>query len=236
MTNTPGWAVELNGETIDLNDLRHLLPAPFDPWVEDYPTDGGTRPILRSKNWVGITEVAVIYDDSRRIVERLNGMLQVIHSDAKPVKPGKTLSFGPDGERENVAYPVSASVNITLGNARARAYATTVGTPKTPSETLLQQWFREAEEDGNRADLFSHLTRVDNWFDLYKSMEIARRIVGKNKLSLILGVEKKRWDIVWRTANCHRHAPDPINYPLPVPTPPFDDAREFALKQIAKVL
>jgi hypothetical protein len=236
MINTPGWAVELDGEKIDLDDLRHLLPPPFDPWVEDYPTDDGPRPILRSKTWNGIKEASVIYGDARRIVERLNGMLQVIHSDAKPVKPGKALSFGPDGKRENAMYAVSASVNITLGSARVRAYATTGDAPKKPSETLLQRWFREAEEDRHRADLFSNLTHVDNWFDLYKSMEIVRRMVGKSKLSSILSRDKKQWDIVWQTANCHRHAPDPINFPLPVPTPQFDDARHFVFKQIAKVL
>lgn len=236
MVNTPGWAVELDGEQIDLNDLRYLLPSPFDPWVEDYPTADGPRPVLRSKAWNGVKEVSVIYDDARRIVERLNGMMQVIHTDARPVKAGKALSFGPDGKRENVMYPVSASVNITLGSARVRAYATTSNALKKPSETLLQRWFREAEQDGLRADLFSHLTHVDNWFDLYKSMEIVRRMVGKSKLNSMLGGEKKQWETVWQTANCHRHAPDPTKFPLPVPTPQFDDARDFVLKQIAKVL
>jgi hypothetical protein len=236
MTNTPGWAVELDGEIIDINDLRHLLPAPFDPWVEDYPTDEGPRPILRSKTWNGIKEAFVIYGDARRIVERLNGILQVIHSDAKPVKPGKALTFGPDGKRENATHALSASVNITLGNVRMRAYATTGDAPKKQSETILQRWFREAEEDRHHADLFSHLTHLDNWSDLYKSMEIVRRMVGKTRLSSILSGEKKQWDTVWQTANCHRHAPDPTNYPLPVPTPEFGDSRVFVLKQIAKVL
>jgi hypothetical protein len=236
MTNTPGWAVELDGEKIDLDDLRHLLPAPFDPWVEDYPTDEGPRPILRSKNWNGIKEASVIYGDARRIVERLNGMLLVIDSDAKPVKPGRALSFGPDGKRENIMYAVSASARLTLRPVRMRAYATTGGTSLKPSETPVQRWFREAEEDSHRADLFSHLTHLDNWSDLYKSMEIVRRMVGKTELSSKLSGEKKQWDRVWQTANCHRHAPDPLNFPLPVPTPQFDDAREFVLKLIAKVL
>jgi hypothetical protein len=178
----------------------------------------------------------VIYGDARRIVERLNGILQVIHSDAKPVKPGKALTFGPDGKRENATHALSASVNITLGNVRMRAYATTGDAPKKQSETILQRWFREAEEDRHHADLFSHLTHLDNWSDLYKSMEIVRRMVGKTRLSSILSGEKKQWDTVWQTANCHRHAPDPTNYPLPVPTPEFGDSRVFVLKQIAKVL
>jgi hypothetical protein len=67
-------------------------------------------------------------------------------------------------------------------------------------------------------------------------MEIVRRMVGKTRLSSILSGEKKQWDTVWQTANCHRHAPDPTNYPLPVPTPEFGDSRVFVLKQIAKVL
>jgi hypothetical protein len=57
MPHTPGWAIELDGEQIDLKDLRPSLPPPLDPWVEDYATDDGPRPILRSKTWNGIKEV-----------------------------------------------------------------------------------------------------------------------------------------------------------------------------------
>jgi hypothetical protein len=233
MTNTPGWAIELDGDQIDIDDLRYLLPAPFDPWVEDYPTDDGPKPIFRSKNWTGIREASVIYGDARRILERLHGELLLIHNDAKPVKAGRALSFGPDGKRENILYAISASVAISLGRVRMRARATT-GTPV--SETVVQRWFREAEGDRNRDDLFLHLTRLDNWYDLYKSMEIVRRMIGQTKLNPILGGDRKRWNDIWQTANCNRHSPDPVKYPLPVPTPTFRDAREFVLEHIAKVL
>jgi len=114
---------------------------------------------------------------------------------------------------------------------RARA---TTGTPA--SETAVQRWFRQPEGDRNRDDLFLHLTRLDNWYDLYKSMEIVRRMTGQTKLNAMLGGDRKRWNDIWQTANCNRHAPDPVKYPLPVLTPAFDGAREFVLQHIAKVL
>jgi hypothetical protein len=213
MTNTPGWAIKLDGDPIDIGDLRVLLPPPYDPWIEDYATDDGLNAILRSKSWAGITEASVIFDDASRILERLHGELLLIHGDAKPVKPATVMSFGSDGKRENILYAMSASIVLSLGRVRMRAYATT-GAPVEPSETMVQRWFREAEADDKRSDLFLHLTRLDNWFDLFKSMEIMRRMMGQPKLNSILSGEQKRWGAIWQTANCHRHAPDTVKFPL----------------------
>src|ERR1700751_4331240 len=51
MTNTPGWAIELDGEPIDIGDLW-FLPAPFDSWIEDYATDDGPNTINGRNNVV----------------------------------------------------------------------------------------------------------------------------------------------------------------------------------------
>jgi hypothetical protein len=32
-TSITGWAVELTGDKIDVDDLRELLAPPFDPWL-----------------------------------------------------------------------------------------------------------------------------------------------------------------------------------------------------------
>src|SRR5665213_837203 len=50
-THAPGWAVEVTGNRFDLDDLRTLLPAPFDPWVEEDETPDGKKLLLRSASW-----------------------------------------------------------------------------------------------------------------------------------------------------------------------------------------
>jgi hypothetical protein len=49
--NSVGWAVELTGHPIDLDDLRETLQPPFDRWIEDYQSDEGMRPLLRTAAW-----------------------------------------------------------------------------------------------------------------------------------------------------------------------------------------
>ncbi len=105
----------------------------------------------------------------------------------------------------------------------------------SPQESKVQAWFRLAEVEDNRADLFAHLSRSDNWFDLYKSAELARRMVGgQAKLKQILGADFAEWERIWRTANCHRHSPG--QHPLPPKPAKFEEARKFILKVIPRLI
>jgi hypothetical protein len=71
--NSPGWAVELVGEKFDVDDFREMLPPPCDPWVEDYSMDGGSVAILRSRNWIALTEAADVFRDAGRMTDCANG-------------------------------------------------------------------------------------------------------------------------------------------------------------------
>ncbi len=51
--------------------------------------------------------------------------------------------------------------------------------------------------------------RADNWFDIYKAVELAKKLAGDtNKLRTLLGSSAKECENMWRTANSHRHARD----------------------------
>lgn len=65
-----------------------------------------------------------------------------------------------------------------MGRVRTRATAVTSGPAPPPRESKMQERFRSAETDDTRAELFAHLARADNWFDIYKTSELARRLVG----------------------------------------------------------
>ena len=181
MTNSPGWAVELTGEPFDLENFRQWLKAPFDPWIENCAVDEGVRPVLWSRSWEKLNEGADVHRDAARIVERLNGVALLVDQDAQAVKPGQIMRFGSDGEREPIMFAVTGHLHITLGKMRMRATGETSGPPQRPHESPMQKWFRDAETDDVRAELFVHLNRTDNWYDLFKSMEFAERLVGSTK-------------------------------------------------------
>jgi hypothetical protein len=123
-----------------------------------------------------------------------------------------------------------------MGRVRGRATAVVEGHAKPAEESRMQSWFREAETDELRAELFSHVSRSDNWFDLYKSMELLRSLVSDQVISKALGADHQAWRDVWQTANCYRHAPNPGKFPLPANPPGLEQAREFVLKAIPRAL
>ena len=233
--NSPGWAVELIGDKFDLDDFQLLLARPFDPWMENYLTDDGSKSLLRSASWAKLTEAADVFRDANRMIERLNGEALLIYNDARPVKLGQTIRFGPDGRREPIIFAATGHLRVTLGRVRARVTAVTCGPTQEPQELRMQKWFREAEMDDTRAELFTHLNRADNWYDVYKSMELTKRLAG-GSLRATLGSDLEEWKRVWWTANCNRHAPDPVKYPLPIPPVELEEARDFILKVIPRVL
>ena len=228
MKNAEGWAVELKGEAIDLDDVREVLQPPFDPWIEDHLTgEDVVIPLLRTGAWASLARPADVARDARRILERLYGAAILVHSDAKPLGIGLVLKFDADGKRIPMLSAASVRLNLNLGRARTRdRMAATTST--APAESSVQRWLREADADEKRAELLLHLTRADNWYDLFKSAELVRKLAGgETALKTALGPDWPYWRLMFRTANCYRHAPDSQKYPLPTPPAELEEAREF---------
>ena len=239
MKNAEGWAVELKGEQIDVDDAREVLQPPFDPWIEDHLTaDEAIIPLLRTKAWMSLARPADVARDARRIVERLNGAAVLVHSDAKPLGMGQVLKFDAAGKRIPMLSAASSRLNLNLGRTRSRdrSVAATSAAPMS-TESSVQRWLREADADDKRADLLLHLTRADNWHDLFKSAELIRKLAGgESALKSALGPDWPYWRLMFRTANCYRHAPDSEKYPLPVPPAELEEAREFLFKLAPRFL
>lgn len=228
MKNAEGWAAELKGETIDIDDVREVLQPPFDPWMEDHLTgDHVVIALLRTKAWATLARPADVTRDAQRIVERLNGAAILLHRDAKPLRVGLVLKFDAAGKRIPMLSAAPVRLTLALGRMRGRDRTAAVA-PTQPSESSMQRWLREADTDDKRAELLLHLTRADNWHDLFKSAELIRRLAGgESALKSLLGRDWNYWRLMFRTANCYRHAPDSEKYPLPVPPAELEQAREF---------
>jgi hypothetical protein len=254
-----GWAIELKGERFDVDDAREALQTPFDPWVEDYADDAGNKyALLRTAAWATLTEAGDVTRDAERIIVRLNGAARLIHEDARPLTVGEVFKFDASGKRVHVLFAATGHFQLTGG--RVRLQVQTPGKPPPPpAESKIQRWLREAEDDDVRAELLSHIARADNWYDVYKSAELVRKLAGNAKLRAPRGPRERKdprkrkekvivsapalgptdaalWNAMWQTANCNRHAPDPIKYPLPTPPTDPQDARKILFKVASKFL
>ena len=64
-----------------------------------------------------------------------------------------------------------------------------------------------AEQSDLVSDLLDHFSRADNWYDIYKTIELAALLVGsKHKLWPLLGSERAAANDLNECANFYRHA------------------------------
>ena len=125
-----GWALVLEGERFDLDDLRDQLKKPFDPWVEDYAEDDGSVLLLRSTAWAGLPFAREVMDDALRLISLINAAALLHLLDAKPVRLGGIRKFKKDGSQDRVL--IAGTMNLTLEGCRVRGRAVVVGTPISP--------------------------------------------------------------------------------------------------------
>lgn len=220
-----GWALELRGQKIDLDDLRESLRPPFDPWVEEYIEGGERLLLLRSDAWKELASTGEMMAEAARLIDHINGVLLIEHPDAKPISNGITLRFREDGSR--VPVLIAASANITLEGCRVRGRAVvgSIEPPLEPTPSIMQVRLRAADQQPVVSDLLTFINRADNWFDLFKAMESVERLIGGEVAAQQISSDWKR---VRRTANRHRHAPSP-KHTLPTNPPSIPEARDLLI-------
>ncbi len=226
VTVSEGWALELCGEAIDLDDLREALRPPFDPWVEEYLDGETARLLLRSKMWAGLGTTGEMMAEARRLVDQINGAHLVGQSDAKPITAGITLRFRADGTRDHVM--IAATGHFKLEGMRVRMHLSNlaVGPPPEPAPSPMQRRIARAVDNEIVADFLTFIARLDNWFDLYKALELAEDLCGGETDAKRL---EPRWKSLKRTANRYRHAPGP-KHTLPPRPATIDEGREILLR------
>lgn len=205
----PGWYARLEGDSVDLEDWCHSLNKPFDP-VALKLADGET--VLSSSEFADAASASEVRERALTLIGRMNGALS-LWNDARPVRFAGVYRVDDEGKRHTILFAEAA---IELNRCVMRATAVILGLdgkpipPAPPTPSKPQDWNRLAATSDDVSDLLDHLGRADNWFDIYKAIELAERIAGNErklvKLFAGTGVEVKRLKM---SANFYRHARAP---------------------------
>lgn len=210
MMPRPGWLAQVQGHRFDLTYWEQTLKPPFDPWCERIPHGDATILGLRSATFDSLQSAEEVGNQAIILIARLNGAMRV-QLGAEPL----TLQgVGRIDDSGNALFTV-----FMEGHARARAMVTgTLGArdmdgnlipPPPPEPSQAQRWVQAAEQRDDVGDMLVFTGRGDNWFDIYKALEIAQSLAGGRpgrKLNVLLGAASDEFERMWRTANMHRHA------------------------------
>lgn len=206
-----GWAAQISGKEPDIWAWKSLLKPPFEPWVEDYVTEGETRLLLRSAKWKELKDGDEVRREAETLVERLNGALVLVHNDATNLRVEDVYEFDENAKR--IPRIVTAAGHISA-KARVRASLEKVGEPRTAS--FVQDAVASADGDDKKAELLGHFSRASNWYELYKAIECIQ--------ALNPDVKTKKWEEIRQTANHYRHHRSKKSE-LPANPPTFEQAR-----------
>jgi hypothetical protein len=213
---SPGWVAKLSGHKFDLADWHSALKAPFDPTCERISHNESVIWLLRSRSFDNLQTPDEVRLRALALIARLNGALQV---ECR----GEPLIFDGVGRIDEAGQ--IQLFQFAEGHIRGRSRVSAVGQalnpsgnavpPPPPEPSQAQRWLEAAEGDAEVADMLTFAGRSDNWFDIYKALELARRLAGdgsapgnnKEPLKALLGTSTyKKFDHVLQTANTIRHA------------------------------
>ncbi len=202
----PGWYVQLIGETLDLEDWDYTLNAPFDP-ITLKEQDGSY--LLRSAEFQTASDALEVREKGKALINRLNGSMRLMHN-SRPSKIGAIIQITEDGARLANVFAELSGLALRL---RARGVLTSIGPdglplpPPPPEPSNPQRWNMLAANDDIVADLLEQLGKSENWYEIYKTIELAEKLAGgERKLKRLLGASGSNYKNLKRTANFYRHA------------------------------
>ncbi|MGE0742133.1 MAG: hypothetical protein AB7O98_12395 [Hyphomonadaceae bacterium] len=226
------WAVELIGHEADLAEVERALNPRFNPKIEQV----NGKLCLLSGEFEGLVKAEDVRERAHALIGVLNGAVLLLRG-AQPVRGGCIFRVQDDGRIDQfiiaeamlTCRPVFMTATLVVTDQEGN-----VVPPLPPAPSDAQKWMDAATADDDIADLLTFLGRADNWFDLYKAIEMAERIAGgERKLPPLLGSSATDFKNARRTANCHRH----IQSRAPPPARPatLEEARvqvQYAVRMV----
>lgn len=215
-----GWAITLQGAEDDLLAWEDVLAPPFSPWVERYTNQSGQLiRLFRDERLLDAETAREVYDATEAAVARLNGLLAAVEG-TRPVSVGSGMRFEGGRPVSHVLFPQPGVYTLRVGRVRITAGA---AKPTGPSQAqrLLALSYPGGPEQSARADIIAdlcdHLGRAENWYDVYKTLELAIMLCGGEDALFDLPFAKAaRAAIIKQNANFHRHAPGRFRPPKKV--------------------
>jgi hypothetical protein len=209
-TSGPGWIAEVQGHCFDLAYWEQSLRRPFDPICERIPYGDSTVWALRSKTFDQLQTAEEVRDRATVLIDLLNGALSA-QCGAEPLTLQRVARIDASGnlhfthfaelhESMRLMETLTAEVRDMHGNLIA---------PPSPAASQAQRWVQAAERSNDVADMLIFAGRANNWFDIYKALELAQSLAGGRsgrKLNVLLGRANDEFERMQRTANMHRHA------------------------------
>jgi hypothetical protein len=191
--------VELVGDPADIAYARHALDPRFDPHVENIDE----RPALISKVFDRLTVASDVRDAAQTIVAVVNGSVRLTMG-GEPLRCGTVYRVWEDGRRSVTTFPSTGTIRLSGFPPTVTVHdkdGNLVSPP--PAPTSAQQWIAAALDDDDIADLLTFFGRADNWFDLYKTIEMVQKIEGGEHALMATFPGLKP---IKTTANSFRHA------------------------------
>lgn len=225
------WLIELDGNEIDKSIWKALAKAPFDPHVIAHNISGNAILGLRSDEVDTAQSPREAMDIAKIVSDRIHGAISLEHA-TEPLIPIRAYSIHPDGSLGTHILVEPAILKLRGGWIKigVRDAQDNVTTP-TSNPSNLQRWNASLSDSDLIRDLMMFVGRANNWFDIYKALEIAIDLFGNEKeLETVLknrgGPDLKK---LKRTANHYRHATK--HNSLPQTPPNLLQARE----QLARI-
>lgn len=228
--STRQWGGVLIGHLFDLQDWTEELVAPHDPWVEKWEIGGTPRVLLRSVGFAQIEDGMVVFETAKLLTKRLNGAFATLRR-GQPLAVEGVAERRPDGS-------IGQHTIFAVGSAQVRARAGSLSAlPVGPTE--VQQWLQLAQENNLVEDLLIHQSEPANWYDLWKSYEVIRKLCGgQHELTKRpWSPPKAKLENFGHTANSYRHSlAHSSREALPQNPMPIDEAKELIRTMADKLL
>lgn len=206
--------VKLRGSDEFLLACERCLPAPYDPCClklaqrEEDGSEEQTWGLWLYSRVLNRLPEANVWAGATALLAQLRGAIEIAYQPPHPPasSPTNSVNFVRLGAEGAKTWTVG---NITINLRGPPAF----DPPNSVGESEVQKWLAAGEGNDDIADMLTFASRYDSWFDIYKALELAARLVGggqrkgnPRKLKKILGARATAYASLRETADTYRHA------------------------------
>ena len=161
------WSLALEGAQGDLEAWRIAFKEQPEARITvEQTSPGQSQYCLRSSRFDALTDATEVREIGSQLVARMYGAMK-LQGKTDPVTPGGTAyAHHASGQRDTHILIAQAALRARTGPIEV--VVSGQQRPRSEAERTIEL----AEEDDNVADALEHFARSDDWFDLYKTLEV----------------------------------------------------------------